>query len=509
MEKAAKHSVILIGAYFATSFLNYGFGVALSWFFSPAQFGILGVAQSLLLLIALAVGSGFAWTAAHDVASSGINQETRRRFRASLAINTILGTFIAFGLWGVYRTGWLPFGPDYGLVIPLVGLTTIILSARSVINGAARGLYRFSPVALNLVGEVAIKVVVGLSLVSTGVGVAGVMAAFAIGAGISLLHSLWIIKPSNLLAGKGWYERSVISSTTPLFVGMLGVALMINLDVLGLKIFSPASQGDTLAGYYQAAVILARTPVFIAQALTLVIFSYVAGIKNPLETKNSPIGESQEVFNYLLSAFKSWYRLLLPAGLALILAPHAALSLFFPQQYQAAISALRISAAGGILLALVTLLNGVLQAAGERKKTAIAAAIATVIQLITLVLLVPRLGAIGSALSLLAAGITALIGLISAFKPFSLPLADFWTRNKVHLYRLAIPFIVMAAPLLLLPEGSRVESLVKFGLAGAFYAAALFSLSTLNQLRQNKYHDTRRPLMVSMLSQFVRVLLGG
>jgi O-antigen/teichoic acid export membrane protein len=81
MAKSTRHSAILIGAYIATSVLNYAFGVGLSWFFSPDQFGVLGVAQSLLLLVALAVGSGFTWTAAQDIAANGLNEDTRRRFR--------------------------------------------------------------------------------------------------------------------------------------------------------------------------------------------------------------------------------------------------------------------------------------------------------------------------------------------------------------------------------------------------------------------------------------------
>jgi O-antigen/teichoic acid export membrane protein len=44
------HSAVLVAAYLGTSVLNYAFGVALSWFFAPEQFGVLGVAQSLLLL---------------------------------------------------------------------------------------------------------------------------------------------------------------------------------------------------------------------------------------------------------------------------------------------------------------------------------------------------------------------------------------------------------------------------------------------------------------------------
>ena len=124
MNKSTQHSAILVAAYIAMSFLNYAFGVALSWFFSPEQFGVLGVAQSLLLLTGLAVGSGFAWTAAHDVAASKLDEETCRRFRAAWLANTIVGMLLSGGLWVAYLVGWLPFGPAYRTVVPLVAASS-------------------------------------------------------------------------------------------------------------------------------------------------------------------------------------------------------------------------------------------------------------------------------------------------------------------------------------------------------------------------------------------------
>jgi O-antigen/teichoic acid export membrane protein len=94
MSNATKHSFYLIITYLLTSGLNYIFGVVLSWFFTPAQFGVLGVTQSLLLLLALVVGSGFAWTAAHDIARDGINDENRRRFRTAWIMNMLTGLFV-------------------------------------------------------------------------------------------------------------------------------------------------------------------------------------------------------------------------------------------------------------------------------------------------------------------------------------------------------------------------------------------------------------------------------
>jgi O-antigen/teichoic acid export membrane protein len=271
-------------------------------------------------------------------------------------------------------------------------------------------MYQFNQVALNLVWEVVVKSALGLLLVSMGVGVEGVMVAFAIGAFASLIHSLWIARSAKLWQGKGWFSLLVIKETFPLFVAMIGPALMINLDILGLKLLSPLELGDTLAGHYQAAVILARGPVFIAQAITLVIFSYAAGDGKQVAQSGKNVQSK-----YLHTALRAWFWLLLPASLALIAIPKLVLSIFFPPNYQSAALALQIAAGGGAMLALVTLLIGVLQAGGEKRYTVVSALSAILIQVVVLIWLVPHWGAVGAAISMLGAGITALLILIPAF----------------------------------------------------------------------------------------------
>ncbi len=486
---------MLVGTFITIAILNYGFGVAMSWLFNPAQFGVLGVSQSLLLLAALVVGSGFAWTTAHDVAASGVTDRIRHRFRAAWIANVILGLSLGGGLWAAYALGWLPLGPAYSALVPLLGLTVVLLAARSVVNGAVRGLYRFGPLSVNQVGEVAIKAVAGLALVAAGAGVAGVMAGFAAGTAAALAHSLWITRSAQLWRGRGWLDRQVIANTLPLFAGMLGTALIVNLDILGLKFLTPGSAGDGLAGLYQAAVILARTPVFVAQSLALVLFSYVAG------KSDEPLGGELGSVRYVQEAARAWFRLLLPAGLTLVLAPRASLSLFFPPQYQAAAPALQLAAAGGVLLALATLLTAVLQAAGDRRQPALAAVMATMTQVAVLIWLVPRWRVLGAAASLLAAGFVALVGLMAVLRPRlgSLPsVRRVWPR----LVRLTLPLLALVFPLLLLPDGGPGAALLKLGLAALSYLLALVGTHA------QSFDRTGRPVAF-LFSRLVHVLLGG
>lgn len=484
VERAARHSAVVIGAFIATSVLNYVFGVGLSWFLEPADYGVLGVAQSLLLVAALVVSAGFSWTANRDIAAEGLSEETRTRFRTAWLGNVILGTVVAGLLYGVYRLQILDLGPAYRAIVPLVGLTAIILAARSVLNGAAQGLYRFGPIALNQVAEVAVKFSAGLALVALGFGASGVMAAFALGAFLALLHSLWIVRPARLWEGPGWLERDVLRSTAPLFIAMLGPALMLNLDILGLKLLAPAGRGDEMAGFYQASVILARIPVFTSRSLLMVVFSYTAGA-----------GRQTNPPDYARAAVRIWQRLLLPAGLALALAPQAALTIFFPATYQAAAPALRVAAAGGALLALATLLTGIAQAEGRRRFSAVAAALATTVQLVTLAWLVPRWGVLGAATSLLAAGLVAALLMGWLYVPGKLPAPSAWLKASW-------PLAVLAIPLLLLPDGPRLAALLKFGVAGVAYLAALFLNLSPGEGRPSRPRGLR-------MAHLLNVLIGG
>lgn len=500
MNASTRHSAVFIAAYIITSGLNYFFGVALSWFFTPAQFGVLGVAQSLLLLMALAVGSGFSWTSAHDFASLGVNDDSRRRFRTAFVSNLFLGTFFAGLFWFSYQLGWLKLGPSYRYVIPLLALTVIILAARAVLNGAARGMYAFSPVASNLVGEVVIKIIAGLGLVAVGFSVAGVLGGFVAGAGISFFHSLWITRKAHLWQGPGWIDRTVWRATAPLFIGILGIALMLNLDIIGLKLLAPPTQADQLTGIYQAAVILARTPVFLAQALTLVLFSYMAG--KHLRSDDISEANTEAKTDFLQSALHSWYHLLLPFALALILAPRAALMIFFPTEYQSGAPALQIAAIGALFLALVTLLIGLLQASGKRKETSIAVAIAAISQILILVWLVPSRGTYGAAYSLVVSGLIALLCLAPSLKPYlSIKLVNLGRKPKAVL-RLLLPLLALSLPLLLIPAETRSMAVIKFSIAGLLYLVTLFSL------RRHSPQGSDNPARY-MFNNFVRGLLGG
>lgn len=501
MSNPARHNLLVLAATFATSLLNYGFAVALSWFFEPAQFGVLGVAQSLLMLFALLAGSGFSWTAAQrvavDIKRGGLTEAGRREVRAAWLANVFLALALGALTWVAYLAGWFPLGAAYTFIIPLTIATTLLLAARSVTNGVLRGSLRFGALAVNLVGEVLVKAVLGLILAAMGWGAMGVMAGFVLGALASLLHSLWAVSGERLWHGGGWWDGQVVRRTFPIFAGALSVAFMLNLDVLGLKLLSPPGSSDELAGFYQAAVLLARTPVFLAQALALVLFSYASADVDHKKTATAL---------HAGAALRSWVRFLLPIALAFMAAPHTALQLFFPASYSASGDILRWVAAGGALLALTTLLNSLLQAIGENRAAAISSSLGALVQISVLVYGVPRWGAPGAALSLVAASLAALVGMFHALRllltsgtarfTFSMP------ANRVKSFLSAIsPHAALVGVLMFFPDSTPLAGLGKFALAAVVYLAVL----AITLRRSHPRNDQPSGL----LAQLAQAMLGG
>lgn len=211
---------------------------------------------------------------------------------------------------------------------------------------------------------------------------------------------------------------------------------------------------------------------------------------------------------YVRAAVRAWASLLLPAGLTLTLAPQTALSLFFPAHYQVAAPALRVAAVGSVLLALATLLNGVAQAAGNRRRPAVAAGLAVIAQVATLVWLVPGRGALGAALSLLAAGCVALIGLLPAFLPLLRPLFDSLRASPMPvLLQSSAPLLALTAPLLLLADSGRGTAAFKLGLAGLAYLVILAGSRLSGSALHRPATDSEQ--RTHSFVRLIDVLIGG
>ena len=83
--------VFIIGA-----LLNYSYNIAMGWLLLPDQYGILGVAISLLSILSLFVASAFPFTVAKFLSENNENSAKHRIFKSSLIGNLIIALLISF-----------------------------------------------------------------------------------------------------------------------------------------------------------------------------------------------------------------------------------------------------------------------------------------------------------------------------------------------------------------------------------------------------------------------------
>ncbi|WP_345420108.1 oligosaccharide flippase family protein [Pseudonocardia xishanensis] len=388
---AAGGSVVLLAGIVVTAVLNYGLGVALAWLLPPAEFGGVGMLLNLLLLATSVLAAGFPWALARAVARRDHGPAERaaadEAFRAALAGNVALGGVLALAFAAVQLTTGAILPGVGALATVLAAATIVLLALGSVLLGALQGNRRFDAVGATRVLEIVIKVVLALGLVVLlGIGVSGVAVALFVAAAASAAFAWWSLRGRR--PGRGRVAGlKAFASAVPMAVGTTGFGLMGTLDVLLLGAMG-ADYGVTVAtvGIYQAAAILARAPFFVGSALSDAVFPFVAGARDRAAAHAS-----------LMTALR-WVPLaLVPLQLVLLVTPASVLDLVLPAGYGGAAAVARVITLGTLGLLVADMLLKALFARGFAGAVAVRVPIAVAVQLAALVVLVPRLGAVGAA----------------------------------------------------------------------------------------------------------------
>lgn len=392
---ATTGGIVLVAAVGAASVLNYGFGVALAWLLPQDEFGVVGVLFNLMSLAAFVLTAGFPWAVARAVAqadASGRTVRTDVAVRGGVAGNIALGTTLAIGFVVVQAsTGRLLPGAGWGWTAA-VALALVLLSMSNVMCGALQGARRFDAIAATGVSEIVVKVVLGLALVGLlGWGVSGVVVAVLVGVVVAVVAAHRSAR--DKLPGPGPVAGgTAVARSLPMAIGTVSFGMLATLDVLLLNALGHG-HGVTVAAVavYQAASILARAPYFLSDAISDAAFPFVAGGRTP-----------QEAHRAFMNAFRWVPLVFVPALLVLVIAPESVVGLVFPTGYDGAAPVARIMALGTIGLIVTDMVQKALFARGFANAVAVRLPCAAVLQVLTLVVLVPRLGVIGAAIGFTA-----------------------------------------------------------------------------------------------------------
>ena len=441
---AAGGGVILVSRFAAIAALNYGLLLALAWLLPPAEFGKVSVIQAVLLLAAMALNSGFPWTVTWMVAdrerlgAAKVDRVVRTAMVGNLAFSVVL----ALGLLGLLAAGVHLLPAASGLLIAAAALAFPLFAFNAVGRGMLHGLVRLGGLGLVQTGEVVIKCLVCLALVvGFGLGAEAVALGFLAGAAGAAMLAVYLLR-DRLPHHPGWESLATYRATWPLFLGTAGFALLATIDVLGLQTLGRgAGVTSVTLAVYQVAVVLARAPYFVGDALVDAVFPYVV-------RRHDDPGRSHAWFQAALR----WIVLgVLPLQLVLIISPQPLLALFFPASYGQAVPLVRLIALGGVGMLLTGAFGKALQALRRRAQVAGRVLVALAVESVALVALVPRLGATGAALSFALGAWTGALTLVGAYYRYQ------WGRGRVPLPR----------PATLLGYGFAVAPLLPLGLLAA------------------------------------------
>jgi O-antigen/teichoic acid export membrane protein len=470
-HSASRSSTIAGLSFLGVAVLNNVYAILMAALLPVAAFGVLGLAQAWLLIAATLLNAGFPWELARVMARGGARDEIGATAKGALLGNLALAVALSGVLLAATHTDALALRPADEPIVWLLVAATLLLAVAAVGAGLLQGGLRFGAVGAARLAEAAVKLGAGALLALAGLGAFGAVAAMAAGAAVAVAILAWAARRLARWRAPGWGSLRNFRSALTLLVGLCALTLLSNLDIIGVKLFSPAAESDTLAGYYQTAAVLARIPLLLAGAYAGALFPYLS------RSAGAALGA------YTRQTLKYALLLLAPLHLILIAIPDAALGLLFPARYQASAGALRIAAAGTLLLSLATVMTMILQARGRARVPALWLLVAVAGQLVALALLVPGGGIEGAALSLVAGGALAVAGLAPATARLvaaSLPaLTDGGRLLAVRAagYGLACGLLVLT--LLALPHRGALGACLAALLALAVYGAVLAATGAL------------------------------
>jgi len=448
MNGAARGSFILLVAMVIATLFNYAFTVGMGWLLGPEGYGIFGVSLAFLLLLGFLIQSGFPQTVAKFLAEE--REDKLKILRTSYLGNFLIGLVLGAIFYLVIRI--INLGAEYNSIMLVVALTVLIGSLAYVSHGALQGLFRFKNMGAFHVIDAMVKLLFGFSLVLLGFGALGAVLGMAMGTFFALALALFWLRDTRFWKGRGLAGLDIYKFAAPMFFGTLSLILLMNIDVLGVR-FLTAS--DELTGYYQSAITLARVPIWAIMGVMGALFPFI-----------SKYAEGELAKLYIRTPLKYSLLFLVPISIAFMAAPKPLLSLFFPQEYLAASSALAIVSLGVIFLVIINILARSFQALGHPRIPALFLLPVAAIQILLLYLLVPRYGLVGAAS---ATTIACFVGLI--------PLLWKGYQYKLGLSfdpRMLFSYGILAALLYFFPYyDGRIQTVLAMLLAGLVYVASL------------------------------------
>lgn len=394
--------MILLFMVGTTSILNYAFGLAMGWLLGPGDYGLLAFSQALLLVGGLVLHSGFSWSLARAVVKAdGVRERdalVRGTFLANLALSVTIGAVLIL----LFAAGPLRDGFERWSMVIVVALCLPFISLMATASKCAQGSERFGIVASLGLTEMSSKALSGAVLALVGFGAIGALSGFLVGAVCSAALGFWQLVRGIGVRLRGGVTLPDVRASVAMFVALLGLSMLLSVDLAGLKLLTDER---ALVGYYQAGLVLSNAPYYLTGAAILPVLFVQLARHESIPGTEGTLGETLRLACALI----------LPFEIALMALPEQALLTFFPDVYVAGAPALRILAAGNVLLILAAIFTVSFQAVDRARVPVMVLLPVTLAEPLVLWVVVPSWGAVGAAWVFVAAASVALLLLVALY----------------------------------------------------------------------------------------------
>ncbi|RLG22445.1 hypothetical protein DRN72_01975 [Methanosarcinales archaeon] len=339
-------------------------------------------------------------------------------------------------------------------------------------KGALQGLFIFKNLSIIQVVEPLSKLVFGLVLVFIGLGVVGavlgLVAASILGAVLGTYYVLKYLKHLNKTKSRGETKGSnVILYTPPLFIGIFGVTLIVNMDLLSVKLLYTLQNVHETIGFYQANQVIGKIPYFIAGVVLNVTFPYISyhAVKPEVMRR------------YASKTIKYILLFSIPFCILFITMPSEVLTFVYPPIYSHGAQSFRIYGIGIVSATIAFSMLRILQGSGCLKKPVFVVAGWILFEALLLYMLIPQLGIVGSALSITISSLFGMIGMSILY----VKTIEGVHIEMSHVLRTIASLSVFMLFLVLTPHTGRLLLLIDISISSVVYLLLLSLLGLIDR----------------------------
>jgi O-antigen/teichoic acid export membrane protein len=422
-------AIALVGSQAVVLVLGYVTHVWIGRALGPKAYGIYGIVLSVQTIIGLLLTLGV------PIAVSRYVARDEKRALAILAQALRIQIFVAavVSVATLILAHPLATVLDDATLAPYIRLMSLILVCQALYPVYAQflsGMHRFTQQAA-LTAVYAVSKLLGAIALLYWFSLQGALAGFAIGGLVAALLGWWWTKTFGVGARTVVPNKTFLSFAGLYVLVLMGIQLLISLDLFMVKAYL---HDDTLAGYYNAAVTLARVPFFLLQGLAFVILPSVSLLTKPGASRDRAAIFIGDTLRYLIA-------LIVPGAALAAATSENLIIIFFSRVYLPAAPLLSILMIGVAAAAFYLLLTNIVAGAGKTR-VALIVTIGMIATSATLgTILIPRAGLTGAAWQTTVTCLLGLAGLAAyTLKTFRIPVP--W----ISLIRIIFATIIAVSP---------------------------------------------------------------